>query len=125
MLTADARLRRPADFTAVLRHGRRAGRPLLTVHLLVEPGGDPSVRAGLVVSKAVGNSVVRHRTSRRLRALLAGRLSTLDPGTRLVVRASSSAGAAPSRALARDLDAALERLRQPVRPRPARPVGPS
>ena len=64
-------------------------------------------RAGLVVSKAVGGSVVRHRTARRLRHLLRDRLDRLPPGARLVVRAAPAAGSAPSSALAADLDAAL------------------
>ena len=34
MLSPDNRLRRRSDFAAAVRRGRRAGRPLLTVHLL-------------------------------------------------------------------------------------------
>jgi ribonuclease P protein component len=100
------RLRRATDFTEVVRRGRRASGPLLTVHAL--PGdGDAPPRAGLVVSKAVGGSVVRHRTARRLRHLLRDRVGALPAGTRLVVRAAPGAGTAPSAALAVDLDAAL------------------
>ena len=122
MLPAAHRLHRAADFTEVVRRGRRASRPLLTVHLLTGSGptggaaGTPA-RAGLVVSKAVGNSVVRHRTARRLRHLLLPRLSGLGEGTRLVVRASPGAGAAPSSALAVDLDGALAAARRPRTPR--------
>ena len=125
MLTRPARLHRSLDFTAVLRGGRRASRPTLTVHLLLpDPSsvGDSAVppRAGLVVSKAVGGSVVRSTVSRRLRHLLRDRLTGLPPGTRLVVRASSAAATASSGALGDDLDAALERARRPVRPRSPR-----
>jgi len=112
------RLHTAADFRAVLRGGRRAARPLLTVHLLTavrDDARDPA-RAGLVVSKAVGGSVVRHRTSRRLRALLLPRLPGLPAGSRLVVRAAPGAGQAPSRALAVDLDDALTSAHRP-RPR--------
>jgi ribonuclease P protein component len=70
-----------------------------------------------VVSKAVGGSVLRHRTSRRLRALLLPRLGGLPAGTRLVVRAAPGAGSVPSRALAEDLDDALSTA---VRPRSRR-----
>jgi ribonuclease P protein component len=114
------RLHTAADFRTVVRRGRRAARPLLTVHLLPGEPGDAAprpARAGLVVSKAVGGSVVRHRTSRRLRALLLPRLGGLPAGTRLVVRAAPSAGSAPSRALAEDLDDALSTA---VRPRSRR-----
>jgi len=99
----------------VVRHGRRAGRPLLTVHRLCGPD-DAAARAGLVVGKAVGGSVVRSRTARRLRHLLRDRLGTLPAGTRLVVRAAPAAGAATSAALAADLDAALARLARAARP---------
>jgi ribonuclease P protein component len=91
-----------------VRRGRRAGRPTLSVHVLVHDEPTPP-RAGLVVSKAVGGSVVRHRVSRRLRHLLRPRLSPLSPGTRVVVRATPAAAAASSATLATDLDAALGR----------------
>jgi len=114
VLPRPARLTRSADFTEVVRRGRRAGRPLLAVHLAAPVGepGEPAgpARAGLVVSKAVGGSVVRSRTSRRLRHLLRDRLAALPPGTRLVVRAAPGAGTASSAALGADLDAALARL---------------
>ena len=106
MLPEAHRLRSSADFTEVVRRGRRASRPLLTVHALLSQDAAP-VRAGLVVSKAVGGSVVRHRTSRRLRHLLRDRVAALPAGARLVVRAAPAAGSAPSAALAVDLDAAL------------------
>lgn len=107
MLPAAHRLRASRDFTSVVRAGRRAGRPLLTVHLDTEGTGRS---AGLVVSKAVGNSVVRHRVSRRLRHLLAARIAELPEGTRLVVRAAPAADQASSADLGADLDRALARL---------------
>lgn len=100
-----------------MRSGLRAGRPTLTVHLLppAEPREVPA-RAGLVVSKAVGGSVTRHRVARRLRHLLAVRLADLEAGSRLVIRAAPAASTATSAELAADLDKALDRLRtRPVR----------
>lgn len=124
MLSAEQRLRRSTEFTEVVRRGHRASRPLLTVHLLL-PATSPSAalgpaRAGLVVSKAVGGSVGRHRTARRLRHLLRDRLAGLPAGSRLVVRAGPAAGAAPSSALGFDLDGALAAASRPRRPRPDR-----
>lgn len=114
MLAPRHRLRRSADFGSAIRRGRRGSRPLLTVHLLVpgpsapaSPGGDAPPRAGLVVSKAVGGSVVRSRTSRRLRHLLRSRMDVLPAGALLVVRAAPAAASASSAELAGDLDAAL------------------
>ncbi|MBO8187234.1 ribonuclease P protein component [Streptomyces spirodelae] len=116
MLPTENRLRRREDFAAAVRRGRRAGRPLLVVHLRsrTDPhasGGEvPPVRAGFVVSKAVGNAVVRNRVKRRLRHLLRDRLSQLPPGSLVVVRAQPGAAEADHVELARDLDAALRKL---------------
>ena len=112
MLPPASRLRASTDFSSVVRRGRRAGAPLLTVHLLAGEDGAPA-RAGLVVSKAVGGSVVRHRTARRLRHQLAPRLARVPAGTRLVVRAAPAAGTADSASLGADLDRALDRLLGP------------
>jgi ribonuclease P protein component len=111
VLPRAARLHRSADFTEVVRRGRRASRSTLTVHLLL--GADGPARAGLVVSKAVGGSVVRSTVSRRLRHLLRDRLATLPQGSRLVVRAAPAAATATSAALGGDLDAALARAQRP------------
>ncbi|MGY1916873.1 ribonuclease P protein component [Blastococcus sp. HT6-30] len=118
MLPAQARLRRRPDFTAVVRSGRRAGRPTMVLHLLSErpeqPTGDhPSpvaARAGFVVGKSVGNSVVRHRVTRRLRAVVRAELGRLPAGADLVVRARPEAATADSAVLHRDLSAGLDRL---------------
>ncbi|HVW43760.1 MAG TPA: ribonuclease P protein component [Amycolatopsis sp.] len=112
MLPAAARLRRSEDFREVMRRGSRAGRRRLVVHAL--PASNPPAhraRAGFVVSKSVGNSVVRHRVTRRLRHLVVDRLGTVPDGSSLVIRALPPAAEATSAELAADLDAALRRLR--------------
>ncbi|MGH3517042.1 MAG: ribonuclease P protein component [Haloechinothrix sp.] len=126
MLPRSARLRRSEDFRLVIRRGAKAGRQRLVVHAVADPylaGVDPAdhagVRAGFVVSKAVGNSVVRHRVTRRLRHLLAERFGTLPAGSTLVVRALPPAANATSAELAADLDSALRRLRLLGRGRPS------
>ncbi|MHA6620343.1 ribonuclease P protein component [Pseudonocardia sp. DLS-67] len=105
MLPAVSRLTRRDEFVAVLRRGWRSGRSRLVVHM--HGSGDGVPRAGLVVSKAVGGSVVRHRVSRRLRHLLAPRLGALPPGAMIVVRALPPAADATSGELGDDLDAGL------------------
>lgn len=67
-------------------------------------------RVGFIVSKAVGNSVVRHRVTRRLRAVMAARLAFLPPGTDVVIRALPRAAVASSVVLAADVDRALRRV---------------
>ena len=67
----------------------------------------PRPRAGFVVSKAVGGSVVRHRVARRLRHLVAPRLAELPPGTRRGGARAAAGRPASSAELAADLDAGL------------------
>ncbi|WP_093614404.1 ribonuclease P protein component [Streptomyces indicus] len=117
MLPTEHRLRRREDFATAVRRGRRAGRPLLVVHLRsgstdphVPGESTPPTRAGFVVSKAVGVAVVRNKVKRRLRHLVRERLSELPPGSLVVVRALPGAGDADHAQLAQDLDAAFKRL---------------
>ncbi|MFV2112198.1 ribonuclease P protein component [Micromonospora sp. LOL_025] len=126
MLAAAQRLRRSTDFAAAVRGGRRAGRGAVVVHLSLPTTPDaptatspeparssgteqPSApaRAGFVVSKAVGNAVVRNRVRRRLRHLVRERLAGLPPGSTLVVRAQPTAADASYPRLGADLDAAI------------------
>ncbi|EGG46023.1 MULTISPECIES: ribonuclease P protein component [Streptomyces] len=117
MLPTENRLRRREDFATAVRRGRRAGRPLLVVHLrsgVTDPhatGESASpTRAGFVVSKAVGGAVVRNKVKRRLRHLMRDRVDLVPTGSLVVVRALPGAGEADHSQLARDLDAALGRL---------------
>ncbi|MGV9562468.1 ribonuclease P protein component [Streptomyces sp. NPDC003480] len=117
MLPTEHRLRRREDFATAVRRGRRAGRPLLVVHLrsgVTDPHAPgesaPPTRAGFVVSKAVGGAVIRNKVKRRLRHLMRDRVAQLPPGSLVVVRALPGAGDADPAQLARDLDAALQRL---------------
>lgn len=71
MLPRDHRLTASRDFGAVMRGGARAGGSAAVVTVLLKDS-DSGVssgrwRCGFIVSKAVGNAVVRHRTQRRLR----------------------------------------------------------
>jgi ribonuclease P protein component len=106
MLPAGSRLHTSDDFAAVVRSGRRAGTRHLVVHLL-GTGRETAPRAGFVVSGKVGNSVVRHRVTRRLRPLVRQELSGLTAGTDVVVRALPAAATASSVDLARDLRSGL------------------
>jgi ribonuclease P protein component len=79
------------------------------------PTKAPVTRAGFVVSKAVGNAVVRNKVKRRLRQLVAERLSTLPPGSTLVVRALPQAAVTSYDQLGLDLDSALAAVLAPRR----------
>ncbi len=64
---------------------------------------------GFIVSRAVGNAVIRHRVTRQLRHLMRDRYASLPAGTGVVVRALPSAAGRSSAELAASLDRALER----------------
>ena len=64
-------------------------------------------RVGFVVSKAVGNAVVRNRTKRVLRALMSARVGQLPEGVDLVIRANADIPGSPTAVLAQDLDRLL------------------
>ena len=136
MLPAPNRLRERSDFTSAVRSfgGCRAGSRLLVVHAtstaapaglppragvgvgrVAHPpapaaGAAPPRRLGFVVSKAVGGAVVRNRTKRRLRALVAQRLDGIPTSVDLVVRANPPAGQASSRELEQAPDPLLRRV---------------
>ena len=132
MLAAAQRLRRSSDFAAAVRRGGRAGRGVVVVHfdqagvpIGAQPAAamskpvrltegeqvSPPVRAGFVVSKAVGGAVARNRVRRRLRHLVRERLSGLPAGAVLVVRALPGAAGVSYARLEADLDAALAAVR--------------
>lgn len=75
--------------------------------VLVRVGGP---RFGLIVSKAVGNAVIRHRVARRLRHMCAQVIAELPAGTDVVIRALPGAATASSDDLFRQLHGALRKL---------------
>lgn len=64
-------------------------------------------RFGLVVSKAVGDSVTRHRVSRRLRHIAAEVVETLESDLMVVIRANPASASASHQDLVRDFRKAL------------------
>jgi ribonuclease P protein component len=108
VLPARHRLRDRADFTSAVRGpgASRAGGRLIVVHAnRTDARADLPPRVGFVVSKAVGNAVVRNRTKRRLRASVATRLTGIPSGMDLVVRANPPA----AQATFAELDSAVAR----------------
>lgn len=122
MLPARSRLKVAADFRATTRRGARAARPTLVVHVRQLNPSPPSSqdspiphdgpvesvepRVGFVVSRAVGNAVVRNRVKRRLRHLVAPMLTSFPQDVHMVVRALPAAATDPER-LGTDLHAAV------------------
>src|SRR6185437_17141780 len=123
MLPARYRMRSTAEFSATTRRGRRTRVGDLVLYLgrapetgAAESGEPETTKVGLIVSRTVGGSVVRHQVSRRLRAQLAGLLDQLPAGSKLVVRALPGAATAKSSTLGRDLELAMRRLTTGARP---------
>jgi ribonuclease P protein component len=108
MLAADHRLRSSQDFQRITHEGRRSRHATVVVYLTA--GIHPQSRVGLIVGKATGNAVVRHRISRRLRAIMAPHVTAPYPIVDVVVRALPAAATATTTELNADIAAALRRL---------------
>lgn len=120
MLPAQHKLHRPGDFSATVRRGRRIGRRTIVLHYL-DPAGDGGgaadarisrsggPRVGFVVSKAVGNSVVRHAVTRKLRHVVRDVLADVPASADMVIRALPASATATSEELAKDVRKALAR----------------
>lgn len=129
MLPVDARIRSSRDFGSALKRGRRAARGGVVVHWAPEirqredfpapqapttpseADAQRTARAGFVVSKAVGNAVVRNKVKRRLRHAAAAELPHWPAGTDVVVRATPRAAERDFAELHRDLAEAVEAAR--------------
>lgn len=123
MLPRTLKLNSPQQFTRVIRGGSRAGTRTLVVHLrpaskagytepkIAQPRGP---RFGFVVSKAVGNAVVRHAVTRKLRqqCLHLARAGVVGEGEELVVRALPAIASVDSRAIYGDLCRAVAKARR-------------
>ena len=104
MLPAANRLRTAADFRETTRRGVRVTRGSVVVYLSRQDG-PREPRVGVIVSKAVGGSVQRHRAARRIRAAVRPLLTEVPQGATVVVRALK--GADTDRNLPRDVGAGL------------------
>lgn len=70
MLPQHQRIRTAAQFFDTQRSGSRFGNRNVVVSANIRPVTGDEPRAGFIVSKAVGNAVIRNRTKRRLRAIV-------------------------------------------------------
>ena len=105
MLPASQRLRHRSDFRAAIR-GATSGTELVVVHVVIR-STDPATadlingpRVGVVCSKSVGNSVVRHTVARHLRHVAKEVVDDLPRSVDVVIRARPAAADASHRALA-------------------------
>ncbi len=89
---AQHRLRESAAFERTRRRGRSWSTALLALSAV--PNDLDVTRCGFVVSRRVGNAVVRNRVRRRLREIARRLLGTLPVGWDLVLSARPAAAAA-------------------------------
>ncbi|WP_282938249.1 ribonuclease P protein component [Corynebacterium auriscanis] len=137
MLSPEYRLRSSTDFGRTVRGGRKKGSRSVVVYILspsvpypealargfhdvsretLSPDAvalSPHPRVGLVVSKAVGNAVARHRISRLLRHAARDALVDLErecaPGTTIVLRALPAAASTTYKELVKDVYSCIRR----------------
>jgi ribonuclease P protein component len=103
---------RSAEFATTIRCGVRATQPDIVVHAHLDSAQSAGPRIGFIVSRAVGDSVQRHRVARRLRHAARGVIQQLRPGDRIVVRALPGCRTAPFARLEDELAAGVHAVRR-------------
>ena len=100
MLPPANSLRKKSDF-AIALSGRKINSKSFQLFLHRSSENAPP-KAGLIVAKSVGNSVVRHRVARKLRHAISPMLRLLPEGSLLVARAFPQSAADISSTQLRD-----------------------
>lgn len=107
-------MKRSTEFDNTVRFGIRAVQPDLVIH--AHRGVDETgPRVGVVVTKAVGSAVERHRVARRLRHVARRLLTDMDRRELVVIRALASSRCATSTRLEEQLKAGLRRIHERTR----------
>jgi len=96
VLTKNARLTESADFARATKSGLRFSTPNF-VGYFYPTNLDQPARVGLIISKNIGGSVIRHRIARKVRHILQEHYQELPTGSLVVIRALNSARDADSR----------------------------
>lgn len=101
-------MRSASTIAKTIKNGKRHASVHVVLHFWQssEEAQNPAI-VGFSVSKKVGNSVVRHLVTRRLRHIMAQRLDRLAPGAHLVIRALPSSATADFEQLRDSVDVAL------------------
>lgn len=92
MLSAPNRLRSSKDFARVTKTGFRSSTASLVIYLKSDPTFQSDPKIGLIVSKAVGGSVTRHKIARQLRHTAREELSAIPPHSQVVIRVIKNNG---------------------------------
>lgn len=100
--SARDRVRDGRDYRRIRANGRRLRSQFLTAELA---GSESRGRLGLVVSKQVGNAVVRNRVKRRVREWFRTQRQQLPAQLDIVIVARPGSGETSARVLWGELDA--------------------
>ena len=106
MLPRESRLRSSREIREVVSRGKRASGDFATLHY--KPAEDN--KFAIIVSKTVGNAVVRNSVKRRMRAILADHKQH-SPAVHAAFRMRPSAATAEFRDLSKEVSNLLERTR--------------
>ncbi|WP_460801878.1 ribonuclease P protein component [Microbacterium sp. GXF6406] len=109
MLARPLRLTRGTDYRSVVRRGIRCGGARVVTSMLTT-GETREPRFGFIISKQVGNAVVRNTVRRRLKAVCAEALLSVPEGTDVVIRALPASATATYGELLADVTRCLARL---------------
>jgi len=93
VLPKSARLTNSNDFARATKSGLRVSTQNFIGYLYLN-NNENQTRAGIIISRSVGGSVVRHLVSRKLRHILAKEINDLPSNSLLVIRALNGAAEA-------------------------------
>lgn len=84
MLKKQFRLKKRKSFNYIYRKGRHIGNEALTLVFVYAKMKDSPIKIGFSVSKKIGNSVTRHKATRRMREAVKPLLSQIKPNHSIV-----------------------------------------
>lgn len=103
------RVTRGDDYRRIVRTGRRVGGATCITHAVFHSPNAPA-RFGFIISKAVGNAVIRNLVRRRMKGIVREQLQAGLSGVDVVFRALPASAAASYVDLRADISRALQRL---------------
>ncbi len=87
MLPKKHRLNLSKDFEKVTKKGVKVNTEIAIIYAIANPLTQTNSQIGLIVSKIVGNSVVRHKVSRQIRNVVKEVLNKIPNNIQIVIRA--------------------------------------
>ena len=87
MLPKKHRLNLSKDFEKVTKNGVKVNTEIAVIYAIANPLTQTNSQIGLIVSKIVGNSVIRHKVSRQIRNVVKKIINNIPNNIQIVVRA--------------------------------------